>query len=164
MSEVDTHTHEAWTRLGGLLLGRRVELDVRYRNRRTFAAEVGLDYRVLYDIESARRTNFSDTTKRAIERAYQLNAGNLDQVLQGGDLDPSEPIQHAEHAPPSAAPEAERAYEDDAEQHLWETPGLSATERRQLIGHLQVMRRVSSAPSRDQPQGDVREFRRRTTS
>ncbi|MEV0382297.1 hypothetical protein [Nonomuraea sp. NPDC050643] len=160
---MDTHTHKAWTRLGELLLGRRVELDVRYRNRRTFAAEVGLDYRVLYDIESARRTNFSDTTKRAIEQAYRLKAGNLDQVLQGGDLDPSEPILNADRSqPPATLPEPERVYEDDAEQHLWETPALSDTERRQLIYHLQAMRRAQEAPERNRPQAEIREFRRRT--
>jgi hypothetical protein len=161
---VDTHTHEAWTRLGDLLLGRRVQLDVRYRNRRTFAAEVGLDYRVLYDIESARRTNFSDTTKRAIEQAYQLKPGNIDQVLKGGGLDANELDRHAAHPqPPVATPEIERRYEDDAEQHIWETPGLSESQRRQLIGHLKVMRRAAETPSRDRPQADVRELRRRSS-
>lgn len=160
---MDTHTQEAWTRLGEFLLGRRVQLDVRYRNRRAFAADVGLDYRVLYDIESARRTNFSDATKRAIEHAYQIRTGNLDQMLEGGEPDPIDPPSRPEPSqtftPP---PPTERLYEDDAEQHLWETPGLSAAERRQLIGHLQVMRRAREAPDRNRRDAEVHELRRRT--
>lgn len=59
-----------------------------------------------------------------------------------------------------SASKPEPAYEDEAEQHLWETPGLSAGERRQLIGHLQAMRRAGEAPKRERPQAEVRELRR----
>ena len=82
-----TYPQEAWERLGELLVSRRVELDVRFRNRRTFAATVELDYRVLYDIESTRRTNFTKSTLRAVEHAYGLVSGSLDRTLAGGPLE-----------------------------------------------------------------------------
>ncbi|MGA4989972.1 helix-turn-helix domain-containing protein [Nonomuraea bangladeshensis] len=53
-------------------------------------------------------------------------------------------------------------YEDLAEQHIWETPGLTDSQRRQLVGHLQVMRRIEDGAERDEPPAGVREFRRRT--
>ncbi|MFN2636814.1 MAG: hypothetical protein ABR585_07305 [Gemmatimonadaceae bacterium] len=86
-----TYPHEAWQRLGELLVARRVELDVSYRNRRTFSAAVELDYRVLYDVESTRRTNFTKSTLRAIEQAYRLKANSLERTLGGGPLEPAEP-------------------------------------------------------------------------
>ncbi|RSN12867.1 hypothetical protein DMB42_11865 [Nonomuraea sp. WAC 01424] len=119
-----------------------------------------MDYRVLYDVESARRTNFSDATKRAIEQAYQLKSGAVDRALQGGDLEPSETDRRTQ--PREAISDVESRYADRAEQHLWETPGLSATQRRQLIGHLQAMRRADEAHERHQSHAEVHEFRRRS--
>ena len=78
-----TYPREAWQRLGDLLVTRRVELDARYRNRREFAREVQMDYRVIYDIEVARRSNFGTSTLRGLELAYQLPTGALDDFLGG---------------------------------------------------------------------------------
>jgi len=59
------------------------------------------------------------------------------------------------------ASETDPTYADPVEQHLWETPGLGPSQRRQLIYHLQAMRRAEEAPERERPQADVREFRPR---
>jgi hypothetical protein len=96
---VATYPREAWQRLGELLVSRRVELDVRFRNRRTFAASVDLDYRVLYDIESTRRDNFTKSTLRAVEHAYRLTPGSLDRTLAGGPLEPADATTEEPAAP-----------------------------------------------------------------
>ena len=77
---------EARAHLGRLLAARRVELDPRYRNRRTFAADTGMGWRTLYDVEMARRDNFTSGTLRAFESAYRLASGSLDRFA--GDLEP----------------------------------------------------------------------------
>lgn len=90
---------EAWHRLGELLVGRRVEINRDYRNRRAFAVDVDVDYRVLYDIESARRTNYSQPTLRVIEHAYRLAPGSIDRTLAGGPLEPLAPETTANSPP-----------------------------------------------------------------
>jgi hypothetical protein len=75
--------HDTWKRLGRLLERRRVEMEPRYMNRALFAAERGVDYRLTYDIESAARTNFRSSTRRAIEMAYGVRIGGIDDVLAG---------------------------------------------------------------------------------
>ena len=77
---------DARAHLGRLLAARRVELDPRYRNRRTFAADTGMGWRTLYDIEMARRDNFTSGTLRAFESAYRLVPGSLDRF--DGELEP----------------------------------------------------------------------------
>jgi hypothetical protein len=76
----------AWERLGQMLFQRRTQLDARYSNRSKFATERGVDYRVVYDIEKARRTNFGDAVLGAIERAYELPAGAIRAALKGDDF------------------------------------------------------------------------------
>jgi hypothetical protein len=80
--------HQAWRRLADLLIQRRVDIDADYRNRKTFCAERGVDYRVISDLEGARRTNFSRPVVAQIENAYALAAGNLQRILAGGDVEP----------------------------------------------------------------------------
>ena len=53
-----SHPRAAWVRLGELLVRRRIELDPRYRNRRTFTSERGVEYRIVNDIELGRRDNY----------------------------------------------------------------------------------------------------------
>jgi len=79
-----------WPRLGDLLIRRRIEIDPRYRVRRTFADERGMDYRVVFDLEKHRRTNFEPTTLAAAEQAYRLTPGSIGQALAGGELTPAE--------------------------------------------------------------------------
>lgn len=155
---MDTPESQRWKRLGKSLLARRVELDLRYRNRRAFAADVGLDYRVLYDIESGRRSNYADATLHAIERAYQLQAGSIRSALAGGALEPAAP-QSAE-GDARQADTREPTYSDPAEQKIWEITELSPVVRRQLIGVLRVT--LEALEDDDvRPDADVREFRPR---
>lgn len=81
----------AWKRLGDLLIQRRAAIDPRYTKRQTFCDEAEVDYRVVSDIERARRTNFSPPMISALETAYRLTRGNIDRILQGGDLEPAAP-------------------------------------------------------------------------
>jgi hypothetical protein len=81
-----------WRRLGELLIKRRVDIDHRYRNRRTFCDETRTDYRVVSDIEGARRANFSQPMISHLEGAYRLRSGNIQRILDDGDLEPEEPV------------------------------------------------------------------------
>ena len=76
---------DAWTRLGQLLVQRRIELAPRYRERTKFADEVGIKWRLLYDIERAKRDSFSAETLAAVEVAYQWQPGSVARILAGGD-------------------------------------------------------------------------------
>jgi len=76
-----------WRELGNLLKQRRALLDPRWRNRRAFADDSRLDYRLIYDIEEARRPNFGITTLTAIETAYRLKPGSISAFLEGGEFE-----------------------------------------------------------------------------
>ncbi|MGI5414297.1 hypothetical protein [Actinomadura luteofluorescens] len=76
----------AWQNLAGLLKTRRVQLDVRYKNRRAFCDAKNLDYRVVSDIEGARRDNFSGPMLTALEVAYEIADGGIEQALADPDL------------------------------------------------------------------------------
>jgi hypothetical protein len=78
----------AWARAGELLSQRRVEIDPRYRNRRLFAAERGMNWRLLHDLERAKRTNFEPETLTAFEVAYCLVRGSFMRTLDAGELEP----------------------------------------------------------------------------
>jgi hypothetical protein len=78
-----------WRELGIRLKQRRALLDPRWRNRRAFAADIRLDYRLIYDIEEARRPNFGITTLTAIEVAYRLRPNSIMTFLNGGEFDPA---------------------------------------------------------------------------
>lgn len=90
-----------WKRLGGLLTDRRVHLG--YRERTQFCAERGVDYRLVYDIEQARRVNFTRSTIAALEVAYLLRPGAIPAALAGGDLEPARPPQPDPERPRLAA-------------------------------------------------------------
>src|SRR6202041_1099797 len=75
----------AWERLGEMLVRRRLELDPRYRNRRTFARERDPRlYRLFSDIELGRRPSYKPASLAAIERAYELGPGAGGRFLSGG--------------------------------------------------------------------------------
>jgi hypothetical protein len=80
----------AWERLGALLIQRRIEISPRYRVRTLFASDVGLNWRLLYDIERHKRDSFTDETLAAIEVAYQWRKGSVASVLAGGDPVPAD--------------------------------------------------------------------------
>jgi hypothetical protein len=93
-------SQEAWQRLGEMLEGRRVALDPRYRNLVRFTAERGIDYRLAWDVEHAKRTNYRRPTLTAIEVAYGWRPGSIGLVLAGGQPDELD----AGAAAPAAAP------------------------------------------------------------
>jgi hypothetical protein len=72
-------------RLGKLLVQARFEMNPEWRNRRLFAEEQQINYRLVQDIETAARQNFDDTTKMFIESKYGWALGSIDRVLEGGD-------------------------------------------------------------------------------
>lgn len=81
-----TPPDESWQRLGRALIARRVDLNPKYKSREAFARATGMDYRVLFDIENARRTNFGPTTIARIERAYRLAGGSMEKFRANPDL------------------------------------------------------------------------------
>ena len=98
------HGAERWQGLGALLIQRRTALSPRYHNRRVFSEATGLNYRVIYDIEEARRTNFGHSTLAAIEAAYKLEPGAISRYLDGGELEPQRG-ERAGAAPLSVVPD-----------------------------------------------------------
>jgi hypothetical protein len=76
---------DAWRRLGAMLIQRRTALDPRFHNRGAFCEATGLKYRLVYDIEEARRTNFGTAILAAVEAAYQLPAGAIGRFLSGSE-------------------------------------------------------------------------------
>lgn len=93
-----------WERAGKLLVQRRTDMDPRYRNRRLFAEERGVNWRLLHDIERAKRTNFEPETLAAIESAYRLSPGNIERMLAGAGLEPLPDAAPAAMARDSAVP------------------------------------------------------------
>lgn len=77
-----------WDRLGEQLIARRVDLNAAWSNRKRFTADTGVDYRVVYDLERAKRTNFTPAMLRRLEIAYRLRAGAITAILNGDDLAP----------------------------------------------------------------------------
>jgi transcriptional regulator with XRE-family HTH domain len=81
------HAAGPWVRLGELLAQRRVEIDPRYKNRSLFADERGLNWRLLHDVERAKRANYAPDTVAALEVAYGLAPGAVGRALDGGELE-----------------------------------------------------------------------------
>lgn len=78
-----------WKRLGELLKERRIRLG--YDSRVQFAEDTGVgSSRLLFDIEKAKRTNFSLSTLIGVEQAYEWERGSIRTVLDGGDPTPVE--------------------------------------------------------------------------
>ena len=88
----------AQTDQGNLLRYRRIQLNPAWRDRKTFAAEHHLTYRVINDLENANRSNFEPATIAGAEVAYRLAPGSLRRTLAGGPLEPA----------PTPAPRRER--------------------------------------------------------
>lgn len=101
-----------WKRLGEQLVRRRIELDPRYSNRKTFAAERGVGYRIVTDIEHGRRGNYEPATLAAVEVAYGITPGSTGRALAGGELEPLPAPRLASVPPPPSGDEtdAEAAY------------------------------------------------------
>lgn len=91
-------SREDWGRVGALLIERRIGISPRYANRRAFADDTGMNWRMLYDAENGKRATFKPETVRAFEAAYRLAPGSLERTLAGGPLEP------APAPPPRPAP------------------------------------------------------------
>lgn len=82
---------KAWERLGQMLVRRRVELDPRYaRSLQVFADERHINYRLAWDIEGARRVNYTRASLALVELAYGLEHGSVEEALAGGSFRLSE--------------------------------------------------------------------------
>lgn len=151
-----------WTRLGELLVRRRIELDPRYSNRQLFAAERGINYRTVSDVERARRSNYEDGTITAVEVAYSVAPGSVAAVLAGGDLAPvpasrpagtpprpaEAPLSRLAAAPPPAdafRPSEEAATlfpGDEVRQRIWDLPIRGADEKQVRDKKLALIRAI----------------------
>ena len=96
----------AWGHLADALIARRI--DLRYRNRRKFCDERELDYRLTYDVETARRSNYGRATLLDIARAYAIIPESIERTLRGGNLEPL--------PDPPAIPASEPPAEDEPAQ------------------------------------------------
>jgi hypothetical protein len=88
-----------WRELGIRLKQRRALLHPRWRNRRAFARDNHLDYRLIYDIEEARRPNFGVTTLAAIAASYRLGPDSIAAFLEGREFDPAPAAAFADAVP-----------------------------------------------------------------
>lgn len=91
-----------------------------------FAADVGLDWRLLHDIEAAKRTSFKRQTLAAIEVAYQWQQGSIQSVLDGGEPVPVED-------PSRRGAGGDLHYDDSRLQYVADTPDLPVPARRALV-------------------------------
>lgn len=151
-----------WKRLGELLVRRRIELDPRYSNRQLFAAERGINYRTVSDVERGRRDNYEDGTITALEVAYGVKPGSIGQFLAGGEL---EALPRPAEAPPVprnpfaafasqfSEPEDDPAWDmfpDPADKLLrwiWRMP-VPVEDREQLVADIRARRRAAQEPPR----------------
>ena len=90
---------DRWERLGALLIQRRTQISPRFHSRGAFCEATGLKYRLVYDIEEARRENFGTPALAAIEAAYRLEPGAITRFLAGGELEPQS-LPPADWVPP----------------------------------------------------------------
>lgn len=157
---MDAQSRPAWERLGRLLMERRARLDPRWRTRKTFAADVGLNAGLIRDIETAQRTTFTPATLAAIESAYRYAPGSITKVLDGGD--PIELPGPADEAPAPAPAVSDVAFLDRYEAQIWDMDGLSERVRQQLVIALRAAVQAEQQPLIDKrPDARVAEFRNR---
>lgn len=148
-----TSVDPAWQRLAGLLVDRRVQLAPRYRNRRVFCEEKDLDYRVVSDIESARRDNFSGVMLTALEVGYEIAEGGIRKFLDDPGLEELPERSTGRTFVGPVTPHIDRARRDvfipdevpfedlpEWEKAIWSAPQLSPEERQAAIYFLQLAR------------------------
>lgn len=78
-------SNENWERLGRLLSEQRGRIE---SNARAFADQTGLNYRLVWDLENARRTNYRVAKLAEVEKAYRWGPGSIKRVLDGGNPTP----------------------------------------------------------------------------
>jgi hypothetical protein len=112
--ESGTRAAERWQQLGAFLIQRRTQLSPRFHNRGAFCEATGLKYRLIYDIEEARRTNFGASTLAAIEAAYRLEPGTIPRFLAGAVLEPPQPVTLPRPRPEPVRPQLDFSRVDPA--------------------------------------------------
>ena len=141
------HSHDDQVRRGEALVRRRLELDPRYRNRRTFAREratPGL-YRIINDLEKGNRDNYEPQTRAAAEAAYELAPGALDRYFEVGTLEatgrsPLAAVPETEPADGSIHDIVARFLTDDLERVIWGAATMTEGERVGAIEELRAKR------------------------
>lgn len=83
--ERDAHSHR-----GSAVRQARIALG--YTNRENFAAACNVSVRVLSDLESAARSNFSDRVLARVEQGLQWPAGTIEQITADPDFTPPAPM------------------------------------------------------------------------
>lgn len=93
---------------------------VRWPRRIDFATATGLSYKLISDIETGRRDNFSDTTKAILEAALLWEPGSIDVIARGGRPKALRdgPMARLVAAWPQLSPSARAMLADLAEQNL----------------------------------------------
>lgn len=81
---------QAWQRLAVMLAERRASLRPEWQERTAFAADTGLSYRSISDLEGVRRDNYRASWLAMVESAYEWEPGSIREVLAGGDPTPKE--------------------------------------------------------------------------
>jgi transcriptional regulator with XRE-family HTH domain len=81
---------EGWRRLGEKV--RQARIDNGYTNQEAFAEECLVSVRVLSDLESGRRTNFSDRVLSRLEEGLGWPAGTMDQIVADPTFDAPGPV------------------------------------------------------------------------
>jgi hypothetical protein len=140
---------EAWARLGGLLEQRRVQMRPAWKNLALFTRERDIDWRLAWDLENARRTNYRRPTLRAAEVAYGWAPGSIDAVLRGQDPVPSDQQRVEDDSDPR--PRAIRdlvtiaEWEEDSQiQTLWQLQHIPAGARVGIVSEYMRARENAS--------------------
>ncbi|MGV2384858.1 MAG UNVERIFIED_CONTAM: hypothetical protein LOD86_06255 [Thermobifida fusca] len=117
----------AWQRLADLLVKRRVSLDPKYKSRRAFCEAKDIDYRVISDLEKARRDNFSPPMITAIEVAYEIADGAIQQALADPAITELPPRRRTVVVDPLTEPPLPDL--EPWERHIWANPHLSDSDK-----------------------------------
>lgn len=89
-AELDNAELEGWARLGQKV--RQARLAVGYTNRENFAEVCNVSVRVLSDLESGVRTNFTDRVLSRLEEGLGWPAGTMNQIVADPTYNPPGPV------------------------------------------------------------------------
>lgn len=161
MRTSSTADQAAWERLGRLLEQRREQMHRPWRKLTQFTRDRDIDYRVAWDLEHGRRTNYRQLTIAAVEVAYGWAPGSVASVLRGGDPEPAAGSPGAGKPDDDPRPAELRdlitvgQWADPRVQELWAVETFNRKERAGLI--VLWLR----AQENDREAAEVTDFRRR---
>ena len=140
-----THPPDAWRRLGKALEARRGQLGYGFRQRGEFLADRGGEKppsaKMIARLERGERATYPDATITRLETLYDLAPGSFEAFLAGGGLEPARPPRPEPRAAfdddDDGEPAGDEAWilfpQDQRKRHIWRTPGMSHSERVELI-------------------------------